>query len=107
MNGARAAPRVESASVDVTARATALGHLQMAITALETVSTRTSAWIFSVQVMQCCLIYLFTLVILCMSICILLTHIFFKNVQCPGYKTAFIYFSNSLLRLIPCKVRLI
>jgi len=43
MNGALAAPRVESASVDVTALATTPGHLQMAITALVTVSTRTSA----------------------------------------------------------------
>jgi len=37
VNGARVVPRVESASVDVTARATAPGHLQMAITALGTV----------------------------------------------------------------------
>ena len=51
MNGARAAPRVESVSVDVTARAIAPGHHPMAITALGTVSTRTSAWSFSVQVM--------------------------------------------------------
>ena len=60
MNGARVAPRVELASVVVTGRATTRGHHQMAITALGTVSTRTSAWTFSVQVIQHLLFYLST-----------------------------------------------
>jgi len=52
MNGALAAPPVESASVDVTVRETAPGHLQMVITALGTVSTWIYAWIFSVHLIQ-------------------------------------------------------